>query len=1208
MQHLSLENSDKIEQMEDRSVILALPSCSASCNDSVDIPQMLPRIGDFYQVEVPPFTSQTGCNGQDKGDSRGCEKSQDEDYEVLFAEGLPVPIMHIPCFSPALSGKNPDIDQLNGPSLENALETKELPISVVKMECGLYQQDSVELADKKGVHEHNFSSSIQFTQDSTDFSMVGTKQEFSRTEGEKEGASIDSVVAVDNVPDTLLSGRGQRRRKGKGGWKRVKKAKVDLLKPGKQKPDLNGHTGHSGLSTMGEDASSRSFIIVPDSPSELWTEAEEDVFILGLYIFGKNFVAVKSFMETKRMKDILSYYYGKFYKTDSYCRWAESRKIRSRKCFQGQRIFSGWRQQELSMRLLPHVPEPLKDRVPEAMKGFNEGRISIKEFVMELKALAGLKMLVQAVGIGKGSHDLTAALMDPVKINQVVATRCEIPMGRACSSLSTEEIVKFLTGDYRLSKARANDLFWEAVWPRLLARGWHSEQPEDQASFGFRHSLVFLVPGVQKFSRRILVKGIHYFDSVSEVLSRVASEPRLLDPPPQITGNGVKPECLWTAEIIEEQNHLQDPPCYLRPKYRTHELESFVFTVVDTSLVSQGEEPARFRQNKTLPADDTLECLQSDSGETEDLEKSELLPNKKVKTGKTLLVGDSLNSDADGVACIENLGRFDSISGLCTASPSPNTFHQSLQSEQKSCGSGGLMLQIGSSPSISEVCTVYSPLSSKGGTWEFDQQGCSYSVLDQNSQVVNNEASRRETPVRRDYLSSPSKHRRLNICNYDEGETRDGRFKESSETKEHRVSSSPLVKLDAKEETPVSLLETSISESGICIPSSIQAGQDKSETDLSTLLSGSGSSFNRINKNAVYSRLCRSKPDTMLNLTIHQDTSESATPNSIPVTGTALPGAPEQFSWLLQEQRADSGRALPISPGPNSESPKSEENSQSEQAFGHLQEQPNGAGQPQPVSSGPLAETAKSEENSHSQQDSGHNDSGQVQSAGHSPDGCQPHEPLESNVQEFPAEARRQSTRTRPLTTRALEAFASGFFSIRRRRAGRSSNPDSSYSRSIPRQVPDDPACFFKCCSPDNNDITIVDTSMESVEGERNSHVQLSGKSRRGYKRRRRTHAVMKVPKAVSDPENLGQEKREDVVTEIKTEAQLPFERILLRHTCKVHLSRAKEGMDSATKRTLTAWGFATCLISQFLQCDHIINSLKWNHVLIKLIILALLF
>ncbi|KAL8246478.1 hypothetical protein R6Q59_007694 [Mikania micrantha] len=75
-----------------------------------------------------------------------------------------------------------------------------------------------------------------------------------------------------------------------------------------------------------------------------------------------------------------------------------------------------------------------------------------------------------------------------------------------------------------LSKARSNDLFWETVWPRLLARGWHSEQPNGYNYAANQKNLVFLMSGVTKFSRK-LVKGDAYLDYVTNVLNKVAFDP-----------------------------------------------------------------------------------------------------------------------------------------------------------------------------------------------------------------------------------------------------------------------------------------------------------------------------------------------------------------------------------------------------------------------------------------------------------------------------------------------------------------------------------------------------------------------------------------------------------------------------------------------------------------------------------------------------------
>ena len=51
---------------------------------------------------------------------------------------------------------------------------------------------------------------------------------------------------------------------------------------------------------------------------------------------------------------------------------------------------------------------------------------------------------------GKGKDDLTAALIEPVKENQVSSSRQEISTGVSCSNLFAEDIIKLLTGDSEL--------------------------------------------------------------------------------------------------------------------------------------------------------------------------------------------------------------------------------------------------------------------------------------------------------------------------------------------------------------------------------------------------------------------------------------------------------------------------------------------------------------------------------------------------------------------------------------------------------------------------------------------------------------------------------------------------------------------------------------------------------------------------------------
>ncbi|XP_057866481.2 uncharacterized protein LOC131073967 [Cryptomeria japonica] len=640
MHSLAQESSGESGQIEEMPESLLQRSDSTNSDEFSNIPHILPRIGDKYQVNVPPFKPPVNCYQPRVAESLNFKGNKDENIEQWLIEGLSLPIMQISSFHPSVSVKECQKTYVNGPTIanEHALQDYLSVVSVKSKTDGvLHQHDFFQLTDEGCVH--NLSDTTQLTEHNIDSSIINIKTDIIRAE--------DSSLTAKNVPDAFDYGIGQRRKRSRVSWKRVKKIKIDFLDPSKQS---YGSRCQNPLEMMHniEDTNSRSYMIVPGRSSAPWSKIEEDLFILGLYIFGKNFNPVKRFVQTKEIKDILSYYYGIFFRTESYCRWAESRKTRSRKCIQGQRIFSGWRQQELLTRLLPHISDSSKDEVPEIMKQFNEGRISMEEFVTKLKGLAGSEVLVQAVGIGKGKQDLTRALIDPAKANQVLS-RCKIPVGKACSSLSTEDILKFLTGDFRLSKAQRDDLFWEAVWPRLLARGWHSEQPENQVLFGLRQSLVFLIPGVQKFSRRKLTKGIHYFDSVSEVLRNVASGPMMLELESDLMSESEgKTEILSTSENGEvETGHVEHSHTYLQPRFYTKYSDSCMFTVVDTSLTSQPEKPPRTQRRVTLSLANNSEMFQKVSLETEEESYSASHLTEQFEGCKCCLVGDVLNSKPD---------------------------------------------------------------------------------------------------------------------------------------------------------------------------------------------------------------------------------------------------------------------------------------------------------------------------------------------------------------------------------------------------------------------------------------------------------------------------------------------------------------------------------------------------------------------------------
>ncbi|WJX85400.1 hypothetical protein P8452_67859 [Trifolium repens] len=354
----------------------------------------------------------------------------------------------------------------------------------------------------------------------------------------------------------------------------------------------------SGHEELGYHGDINSCQLAPGRLSSSWSDADRKSFLLGLFIFGKNFIQIKRFLDNKGMGEILSFYYGKFYKTDGYRRWSECRKKKGRKCMIGHKLFTGPRQHELLSRLIPHVSEESQDTLLQVSKSYVEGTTSLEEYISSLKSTVGLGVLVEAVGIGKEEGDLTRLRVEPAKNSQVL----KAPTCKALSSLEPSDIIQYLTGGFRLSKTKSNELFWEAVWPRLLARGWHSEQPKYRGYVTSKDYLVFLIPGVEKFSRRKLVKGDHYFDSVSDVLRKVVAEPNILELEEEAASAKVGSFNEEEPEKGSNEDDLSDDhrQCYLKPRSSTYKEDHIKFMAIDTILV-HGSKPSDLRKLKPVP-------------------------------------------------------------------------------------------------------------------------------------------------------------------------------------------------------------------------------------------------------------------------------------------------------------------------------------------------------------------------------------------------------------------------------------------------------------------------------------------------------------------------------------------------------------------------------------------------------------------------------
>ncbi|XP_023644644.1 uncharacterized protein LOC17896690 isoform X2 [Capsella rubella] len=383
---------------------------------------------------------------------------------------------------------------------------------------------------------------------------------------------------------------------------------------------------------------------VPAIPSSSWEEFEVASFVLGLYTFGKNFTQVKNFMENKGVGEIMLFYYGKFYNSAKYHSWSESRKKRNRKCVYGRKLYSGWRQQQLLTRLMPSIPDESQKQM--LVNAFAQGNVTItlEKYVNTVKTLVGLRLLVDAVAIGKEKEDLTVPTSTPMKTKPwfTVSSKPSSVQGLgAYNSLTSAGIINQLTGCSRMSKARCNDIFWYAIWPRLLGRGWHSEQPEDRGYLRSKDYIVFMVPGVKKFSRQELIKGDHYYDSISDILTKVVSEPELID---LETGGEIREATADEFFVAENSSDQSDEEFsrsdsqrhrYLRSPCSNRGTLGMKFTVVDTSLAAGGGKLCDLRnpnavlslvsEPKTRPGEKESSAPKN-SLDSQNVEKSQVRP------------------------------------------------------------------------------------------------------------------------------------------------------------------------------------------------------------------------------------------------------------------------------------------------------------------------------------------------------------------------------------------------------------------------------------------------------------------------------------------------------------------------------------------------------------------------------------------------------
>ncbi|KAG8063379.1 hypothetical protein GUJ93_ZPchr0003g18027 [Zizania palustris] len=114
---------------------------------------------------------------------------------------------------------------------------------------------------------------------------------------------------------------------------------------------------------MVQQRETEQFAPLPGSSTSLWTALEEECFLLGLYIFGKNLNVLSKFVESRR-------------------------------------------QQELISRLKSKISKEGHDSLLEVFKSFSDGQTSLEECVFTLKSTTGTETFLEVIGIDPSLLDL----------------------------------------------------------------------------------------------------------------------------------------------------------------------------------------------------------------------------------------------------------------------------------------------------------------------------------------------------------------------------------------------------------------------------------------------------------------------------------------------------------------------------------------------------------------------------------------------------------------------------------------------------------------------------------------------------------------------------------------------------------------------------------------------------------------------------------
>lgn len=225
-----------------------------------------------------------------------------------------------------------------------------------------------------------------------------------------------------------------------------------------------------------------------------WNQEEKDAFTVAMFLFGKDFNAIRKIVRSKTVPQVVNHYYEQFKYTEAHRLWRETT---FRTGTQGSAIVTGNRQSKflVEVSLEASLAPEREARLWQLGNEYNTGKLSLEELIEEIILVAGRDGVVKALQSSIPELKTSRFVLTPARLTKLL--HCSLPV---------------------------NQLFWDSIWPQLCAQGW-------TATFIPRKGKHQFFPPAHRLRPEVLVRVVNGFDR--GVLEFLQKSPSLLPPLPR---------------------------------------------------------------------------------------------------------------------------------------------------------------------------------------------------------------------------------------------------------------------------------------------------------------------------------------------------------------------------------------------------------------------------------------------------------------------------------------------------------------------------------------------------------------------------------------------------------------------------------------------------------------------------------------------------